>query len=82
MSSPAFEAFAHDKAGLSGGVSLYLSSPRAEFLRGNYLSVNWDVVELEKYKVEFVEKRLGKLGFLQGTGESGEVGVGGFEWGK
>jgi hypothetical protein len=80
MYNPMFDPFAHDKAALSGGLTLYLSTSRAEHLRGNYLSVNWDVVELEEHKTEFVEKKLGMLGFVHGTNADGSVGVGGYKW--
>jgi NAD(P)-dependent dehydrogenase (short-subunit alcohol dehydrogenase family) len=80
MFNAMFEAFANDKALLSGGVTLYLATPKAEHLRGNYFSVNWDVVELEEHKAEFVEKKLGLLGFLNGTNADGTVGTGGYKW--
>ena len=80
MLNPMFDPFAHDKAALSGGLTLYLSTSRAEHLRGNYLSVNWDVVELEEHKAEFIEKKLGQLGFVHGTDADGSVGEGGYKW--
>lgn len=36
----AFAAFAKDKGILTGGLSLYLAQPKADYLRGSYLSVN------------------------------------------
>jgi hypothetical protein len=39
----AFAAMTIDPPELSGGLSLYLSTPRADFLRGKYVTVNWDV---------------------------------------
>lgn len=75
-----FEPFAHDTAALSGGVTLYLSTPKAEHLRSNHLSVNWDVVELEAHKAEFMGKKLGMLGFVHGTNADGSVGAGGYKW--
>lgn len=80
MSNPMFEPFAHDTAALSGGVTLYLSTPKAGHLRGNYLSVNGDVVEFEAHKAEFVEKKLEMLGFMLGTNADSSVGAGGYNW--
>jgi hypothetical protein len=45
-------------AELSGGLSLYLASPRADFLRGRYIAVNWDVEEMEKHAEEIKQKNL------------------------
>ena len=36
----AFTPFAKDKQALTGGVSLWLSKPKAHFLNGGFLSVN------------------------------------------
>ena len=36
----AFTPFAKDKQALTGGVSLWLSTPKAQFLNGGFLSVN------------------------------------------
>lgn len=51
-------------AELTGGLSLYLSTPRADHLRGRYISVNWDVDDMEKHKEEITEKGLLKTAFL------------------
>ena len=62
----AFTPFAKDKQSLTGGVSLWLDTPKADFLRGGFLSVNWDVVELEAHASEIKEGKLAELGFLNG----------------
>lgn len=59
-----FLPFSKDKAALTGGLSVYLTTPKADFLKGGYLHANWDVEELEKHKDEITEKKLTKFGFL------------------
>lgn len=67
--------FAKDKAALTGGVTLFLQTPAAEFLRGGFYSVNWDVDELIKHEKEVREKKLLKLAFLNGV-----LAPGGYKW--
>ena len=71
----AFTPFAKDKQELTGGVTLWLDTPRADFLRGGFLSVNWDVEELEAHASEIKEGKLTELGFL-----NGKLGPGGHPW--
>ncbi|ORY06400.1 hypothetical protein BCR34DRAFT_571398 [Clohesyomyces aquaticus] len=71
-----FTPFAKDKAMLTGGISLWLQKPEADFLRGGFFSVNWDVEEMLAHKEEIVEKRLVKLGFV-----GAELGPEGHPWG-
>jgi hypothetical protein len=59
-----FEAQTVDPPELTGGLSLYLSTPRAEFLRGKFVSVNWDIEEMEKHADEINEKKLLNTAFL------------------
>ena len=75
MLEPQYALFAKDKPLLFGGLSLYLQKPQSDFLRGGFLSVNWDVEELEAHKDEITEKKLVKLGFL-----NGELKRGGYSW--
>ncbi|KAI4910981.1 hypothetical protein J4E90_007238 [Alternaria incomplexa] len=56
--------FAHDKGIQTGGLSLYLAQPKADYLKGSFLSVNWDVDEMEAHKQEITVQKLLKLGFL------------------
>ncbi|CAD0044998.1 unnamed protein product [Aureobasidium pullulans] len=60
----AFTPFAKDPGMLTGAVSLYLATPKAEYLRGGFTS--GDVEEMEKHKGEIKEKKLLKLAFLNG----------------
>ena len=60
----AFVPFAKDTQALTGGVSLWLDTPKAGFLNGGSLSVNWDVNEMEAHADEIKEGRLNHLGFL------------------
>ncbi|UKZ66513.1 putative secondary metabolism biosynthetic enzyme [Trichoderma atroviride] len=47
-----------DTAALSAGVSLYLTTPQAEFLRGRFISANWAIDDLEAKKDEIVKQNL------------------------
>ena len=60
----AFAAQTIDPPELSGGISLYLSSARADYLRGKYVAVNWDVEEMEAHAEEINEKKLLNTAFL------------------
>ncbi|KAI4598851.1 hypothetical protein KJ359_002744 [Pestalotiopsis sp. 9143b] len=71
----AFAPFTRDKSALTGGLTLYLDTPRADFLRGGYIHANWDVSEMEAHKDEIVEKKLVRLGFL-----NAQLQPGGYEW--
>jgi hypothetical protein len=53
-----FSKYGKDHADLTGMLALYLSSSRAEFLRGGLTSVNWDVEETEAHKDEILRDRL------------------------
>lgn len=71
----AFKPFAVDNPALTGGVTLWLDTPKADFLKGGYITSNWDVNELEQHKAEIVEKKLVKLAFLNGPLQPG-----GYDW--
>lgn len=43
---------------------MYLSTHRADFLRGSYIAVNWDVEEMESHAEEIKEKRLLNTAFI------------------
>lgn len=72
-----FTPFAKDKQALMGGVSLWLDTPKADFLRGGYLSVNWDVEEMEAHAGEIKEGKLHQLAFL-----NAKLGPEGHPWGS
>ncbi|KAI9685952.1 MAG: hypothetical protein M1820_010707 [Bogoriella megaspora] len=60
----AFTPFAHDKGIQTGGLSLYLSTSKADYLKGGFVSVNWDVDEMAAHAKEIVDNKLLKLAFL------------------
>jgi hypothetical protein len=53
--------FAKDKQALTAGLTLYVAKPEADFLRGGFVSANWDVEEMKKHEKEITEKKLLKL---------------------
>ena len=67
MAVPHFTRFAKDKRLLTDGVTLHLQKLEADHLRGGFLSVNWDVAELDQHKGEIVDKKLLELPFLNAT---------------
>lgn len=75
MVVPPLTPFAKDKGLLFGGVLLCLQNPEADFLRGGFFSVNWDLEELEAHKGEVTEKKLIKLAFL-----NGQLALEGYSW--
>ena len=54
----AFTPFAKDKQALTAGFTLYLQKPEADYLRGGWVSVNWDVTEMEEHRDEIKEGKL------------------------
>ncbi|RMZ80090.1 hypothetical protein DV737_g3146, partial [Chaetothyriales sp. CBS 132003] len=53
-----FKPYAKDTALLPGAVANWLTSKEASFLRGRYISANWDVAELIARQDEIVHKDL------------------------
>lgn len=45
-------------------MAMYLSQERADFLKGGFVSINWDIMEMEANKEEIVEKQLLKMQWL------------------
>lgn len=76
-SKPMFRPYALDHPDMTGLWSIYLSSPRAEFLSGSMISVNWDVEELEANKNEVQREGLFKDGWLRA-----KLGRESHPWGK
>jgi hypothetical protein len=68
--------FAPDDPMLTGGLSLFLCTNRAEWFRGSMVSVNWNYEEMEELKEKILEKRLTKLAFCDA-----KFGRGGHPWG-
>jgi hypothetical protein len=64
MVVPPLMPLALDSQSLAAGFTLYLQDPKADHLRGGYVSVNWDVEEMEKHQDEIKEGKLLKLGFV------------------
>lgn len=64
MTLDALKPYAKDSAELSAGWTLFLSTPRAEWMRGGLLSVNWDIEEMEAHKDEIVGDNLLSRAFL------------------
>jgi len=60
----AFTPFAKDTQALTGGVSLWLDTPKADCLKGGFTSVNWDVDEMYAHVSEISGGKLTELGFL------------------
>ncbi|KUJ23630.1 NAD(P)-binding protein [Mollisia scopiformis] len=50
--------YAKDHVDLTGMQALYLAQPRADYLKGSMVGVNWDVKELEEHKEEILEKKV------------------------
>lgn len=53
-----------DTAQLAGGVAVYLSTERAQFLSGRYVSGNWDMEEVEHMQDLVTSEDLWKIGML------------------
>ncbi|KAI2466454.1 NAD(P)-binding protein [Annulohypoxylon bovei var. microspora] len=75
MTAEVFLPFARDDPMLSGGLSLFLCTPRAEWMRGSVMSVNWDIEEMEAHKDEIQREGRNKLTFL-----NAKLGKGGHPW--
>lgn len=71
-----FRPFAHDHVDLTGMLALYLAQPRADYLKGTIISVNWDVTEMEAHKEEIEEKKLLKASWLPVLPFGGGKGLG------
>ncbi|KAI1452829.1 NAD(P)-binding protein [Annulohypoxylon moriforme] len=75
MTAKDFLPFARDDPMLSGGLSLFLCTPRADWMRGCVMSVNWDIEEMEAHKEEIIREGRNKLAFL-----NARLGKGGHPW--
>lgn len=64
LTRDSFKPFAKDHVELPGMMCLYLSQERANYLKGGWVGVNWDVHEMEKHKDEIVEGKLLKMKWL------------------
>ncbi|KAK8044170.1 hypothetical protein PG993_004194 [Apiospora rasikravindrae] len=64
MTVAALKPYAKDSAGLSGGWTLFLATPRAEWMRGGIVSVNWDIEEMEAHQDQIIRENLLGRAFL------------------
>ncbi|KAI1456431.1 NAD(P)-binding protein [Annulohypoxylon moriforme] len=64
MSVESLKPYAKDSPRLSGSWTLLLSTPRAEWMRGGIVSVNWDIEEMEAHKGQIVRDNLLSRAFL------------------
>ncbi len=53
-----FVSFALDDVSLTGMLALWLMHPEADFLRGQLVSVNWDVDEMLAHKTQINDEKL------------------------
>jgi len=60
VDNPALSAM----AALSAMTAVYLASERSDYLRGRYISANWDMQELESRKEEILGRDLLKVRIL------------------
>jgi hypothetical protein len=64
MTLEEMKPFSADEGELVGMLALYLSQPKADILRGSFVSVNLDVEEMEAKREEIVEKKLLKIAWM------------------
>ncbi|KAJ4420371.1 hypothetical protein N0V82_004360 [Gnomoniopsis sp. IMI 355080] len=64
MTAEAFKPFARDDPMLAGGMTLFLSTSRADWLRGGIVSVNWDIEEMEAHREEIIRENRTKLTYI------------------
>ncbi|KAI0179545.1 NAD(P)-binding protein [Hypoxylon sp. FL1284] len=71
MTAEEYLPFAKDNPMLAGGMSLFLTTPRADWMRGCIMSVNWDIEEMEAHKEEIQREGRNKLAFLRAKLQKG-----------
>ena len=65
------ESFAGDHADLTGLVSLWLTQPKADFMKGRTAHVNWDFQELEQHAEGIQKEDLLRVRAIPGIPVSG-----------
>lgn len=55
---PQYADWMCDTAELAAGTALYMSTPRAEYLKGRFVYSSWDMEKVEALKREIVEKNM------------------------
>lgn len=76
MATPYWLQFAHDHEDLTGMLALYLVQPRADFLKGSMVGVNWDIEELEQHRDEIVAGKVFQTSWLPILPFNGGKGLG------
>ncbi|ROV99190.1 hypothetical protein VPNG_08248 [Cytospora leucostoma] len=73
MTAEAFKPFARDDPMLAGGMTLFLSTPRADWLRGGVISVNstCDIEEMEAHKQEIRREGRIRLAYINAQLQKG-----------
>ncbi len=66
--------FAKDEAELTGCFALYLARGTADYLRGSFCSVNWDVDEMEAHRSEIVKDKILQIKWVAPLPASGGSG--------
>ncbi|KAK7926938.1 NAD(P)-binding protein [Apiospora marii] len=64
MTVESLKPYAKDSPALSASWTLFLSTERAEWMRGGLVSVNWDIEEMEAHKDQIVRDHLLSRAFL------------------
>lgn len=77
LADPSIYPFALDDVKLAGQLTLYLAQPRADYLNGSFLSVNWDVTELEAHQEVIKAKSPFKTSWLPVLPAEGGSGLAG-----
>lgn len=72
---PELHIYAKDTVELFGSLTIYLSGPKADFLRNRFIAANWDVTDLEKHQDEIVAE-----GLLKNQAFKGDIGPGGHKF--
>lgn len=75
MLGPEIRPYAKDNVEMVGCVALYLSTKRAEYLRGSLMSVNWDITEMEEHRGAIKEKGLLQIKWINALPCSGGKGL-------
>ncbi len=57
---------------LAAAFNLYLASPRADYLRGRFVTANWDVTEMEAPKEQIEGGTLLRVGLHAEFGPDGQ----------
>ena len=76
LTHESFVPFSKDHIEMPGMFTVYLSQDRADYLRGGFVGINWDIKEMEEHQEEIKEKKLVKMQWIPA-----KLGEGGHPWG-